>query len=244
MPFNISITSANTIPEFRTSPENFLPGFTPDRPGLSARDLRIKFKYGDSGRPGNGWYWIKPNQQVSSILTYCDFTTEGGGWTLWRSYSYQRQSTLNRTNCNERTIQYQDGFNLFEVPYDWKMAITPAGKNREFLFYVSANGEFDSTAANNYAVVLPTTSVQDFFQGSGTSVAIPCYGKIRGSTFYNTPYTATHINYWWYNTSSFEVHTDSGHIPGAVSSEDNFGYYGSINNTSWPVNSYTLKFVR
>jgi len=227
------------------SSNNFLPGFSSDNPGISARQLQIDFGYGTASNPGNGWYWIQPTPLLQPILTYCDFTTEGGGWTMWRSYSYQNQSTLNRANCNERVAQYRDGFAVFEAPFDWRIAIQD-GAFRQHLAYVSNNGTFDSLAANNYAVISPISAATDFFQGSGSQVTIPCYGRIRGFSVANAPFAGTYTMQWWYNVNSFEYHTDSSiaGVPGSVSSEDNFGYYGTINNTAWPVTAYTVKFVR
>jgi hypothetical protein len=246
MPLDIAVSSNNTIPNFKIVPENFLPGFNPDNPGKSALQLQREFGFGTAGKPGNGWYWIAPNDQLQAILTYCDFTTEGGGWTMWRSYSYQRRGSLANAFTNTRNSQFYDGFDLFEAPHDWRIAIQTRSTNREFLFYISLNGQYDATAQSNFAVVFPSNSSQDFFVGSGQQISIPNYGVLRGYRTFGDPYTGTYRSQWWYNSSNFEVHTDSSvsGIPGSVSSEDNYGFFGTINNTSFPVNSYSVKFVR
>jgi hypothetical protein len=238
--------SNGTISGLSLLSTNFLPGMTPANPGISANNLQANFGYGTAGRPGNGWYWIRPTAQLPTILTYCDFTTEGGGWTMWRSYSFQRQSSLYRTNGNERTAQYQDGFDLFEAPFDWKVGIPLRSTNREFLMYVSTSGQFDAKAQNNFAVISPTGSAQDFFSGAANNTLIPTFGRIRGNIFANAPYIGGTQNAsgWYYNNSSYEQHIDGGSIPGAISSEDNFGYYGTNNTNHWNVDNYTVKFVR
>ena len=245
MPITFNGTDG-TISGLSLQVNNFLPGMTPTNPGISAQNLKVNYGYGTTGKPGNGWYWIQPTSTVPAILTYCDFTTEGGGWTMWRSYSYQRQGSLYRTNGNERSPQYQDGFDLFEAPYDWKVSIPLKGTYREFLMYVSTSGRYDTKALSNYVVVFPTSSTQDFFSGSASANLIPCYGKIRGNAFANSPYSGGVNNAcgWYYNNSSYEQHIDGSSIPGAVSSEDNFGYYGTNNTAHWNVDNYTVKFVR
>jgi hypothetical protein len=93
---------------------------------------------------------------------------------------------------------------------------------------------------------LPTTPAQDFFQGSGNQVTIPNYGVLRGFSTFGPPFTGTYQSQWWYNTNDFEVHTDSSvsGIPGSASSEDNYGYFAVLNTVSFPVNTYSVKFVR
>ena len=245
MAFDVSV-SGSSLSNFVVQPSNFLPGFTPENPGISAANLQAKYGYGTAGKPGNGWYWIRPTVEQPAIFTYCNFTTEGGGWTLWRSYSYQQRGTFVNLSANTRNAQYHSGFDIFEAPYDWKVSIPTLNSNRQFLFYISLTGNFDSVAANNYAVIAPSNTSQDFFIGSGTQVSIPCYGKTRGYSTYGSPYSGGYLSQWWYNTSGYEPHTDSSvsGIPGSASSEDNFGFFNVINNASFPVNSYSLKFVR
>jgi hypothetical protein len=238
--------ASGTIAGLSLLVNNLYPGMTSNNPGTSAWQLQQSFGFGTAGKPGNGWYWIQPTTSVPALLTYCDFTTEGGGWTMWRSYSWQRQGSLYRVNGNERSTQFQDGFDCFEAPFDWKTAIPRRSTNREFLMYVSTSGRFDTKAQNNYAVIFPTGSAQDFFSGAANNILIPTYGRIRGNTFSNSPYTGGTQNAtgWYYNNASYEQHIDGGSIPGAISSEDNFGYYGTNNTSHWNVDNYTVKFVR
>lgn len=217
------------------------PGLSPDNPAPSAKWLLDNYQFGSANKPGNGWYWIGTSA-AAAIHTYCDFTTEGGGWTMWRSYEYDYRLGGYYANDNHQTQQH--GFNWFDTPLYWKRSLR-ASTNEEFLFYISPNGKFDATAANYFVVVKPTSSAQNFFYGSGSSTTgIPCYGKWAGYTIGQAPYSFSYNCYWWYNTSGYEPHTDVGHLPGSVSSEDAFGYWGTINTSRFYSGMINVKMVR
>lgn len=214
------------------------PGLRAGNPAPSAKYLLDNYQFGSAGKPGNGWYWIGGNG-VPSILTYCDFTSQGGGWTMWRSYEYDYRLGGYYANDNHQTQQH--GFHWFDAPLTWKRSIK-SGAQEEFLFYVSSDGFYNS---NYFCVVQPTNSSQNFFYGAGSAVTgIPGYGNIDGYSLGQPPYSFTYHMYWWYNTSGFEPHSDIGHIPNSVSSEDAFGYWGSINSNRFGPGKVDVKMVR
>ena len=58
------------------------------------------------------------------------------------------------------------------------------------------------------------------------------------------PYSFAFHCYWWSYTSATETHADMGHLPGAVSSPDHFGYFGTINSSIWGQDKYFISMAR
>ena len=224
----------------------FSPGYTPSNPGTSAKQLMDDYDYDQ-----NGWYWIKPGSNVPAIYTYCDFTNEGGGWTAYRMYGHNNYpgGGTNFTRNDNATVystlhQFADEF---DPPLSWKQGLK-SGTHTEFFIYISNNGtEFDFNASNNYVVVKPTQTSHDFLhttsRTSGTT-GIPNYGKALGYSIGQPPYSYDYHCYWWMYTTAVETHADMGHLPGAVASQDSFGWFGTKNTAIWDTDKYLIKMAR
>ena len=227
------------------------PGFSPSNPGISAKQLMDTYGYGSSNKPGNGWYWIKPADNLPAIYTYCDFENEGGGWTAFRMYSHYNY------NGGASHIVRNDGYthysvlhkfaDEFDAPLDWKKGLK-SGSNTEYFFYISNNGTtFDTNASNNFVVVKPTQVSEDFLHknnADSTQTGIPCYGKCTGYSIGQPPYDYDYHCYWWSYTSDTETHTDMGHLPNAVASQDAFGHFLTLNSAIWSRGKYLIKMAR
>jgi len=216
-------------------------GFSPSNPGTSAKQLKDTYGYTQ-----NGWYWIKPSSATPAIYTYCDFTTEGGGWTAYRMYGFNNSLGSRNTGYDNYSIEHRFA-DCFDAPLSWKRALK-SGTHTEFLLYVSNSGtDFDANAADNYVVVLPTATSQDFLHknnANGGQQGIPCYGRALGMSIGQAPYSFAFHCYWWSYTGATETHADMGHLPGAVASQDHFGYFGTINSSIWGQDKYFISMAR
>lgn len=222
---------------------DILDGTAPTRAAPSAKFLKDTYNYST-----NGVYWIKPNSFGFPFLTYCDFTTEGGGWTCYRSSIYENR---NFTNSLGYTVTHYSSNAVFFNPELFTLRASiilglKASTYPEFLMYISNDGSYDAHSLNNYVVVKPNSSAQNFLTNTGDQIGgIPTYGKIRG---YNVGAGGLGSGYtvnWWYNTS-YEPHIDAQNagIPNSVSSEDNFGYFGSINSSHYTAGQYRVCLIR
>lgn len=221
-----------------------LDGMAPTRAAPSAKYLKDTFGYAT-----NGVYWIQPASTPFPFLTYCDFTTEGGGWTCVRSTVYENRGNTNNTYYSG--LMTSTGYPEFNpelfILRTSMMSALKAGTYPEFLIYISNAGTFDAHSSNNYCVVKPSTAAQDFLQGTANGLGgIPTYGKIRGYSIGSGGLGSGYTVSWWYNQSSQEPHIDAtgGGIPNSVSSEDAFGFFNSLNTNHYNTGQYHLRFIR
>lgn len=224
-------------------------GLSPDDPAPSAYYLKQTHNYGATGMPGNGLYWIKPtNWNGPPLQTYCDFTTQGGGWTCIKSYIFQNRDLTGSAHLSgRRTSDNGFSFSRFFPPYEWMNKIK-SGTYNSYLFYVSNSGAYDSHSLNNYAVVNPDTSGRDFMGTSGDAVYdIPGYGVVRGYTCTENPNSSGYrMRWWWHSDINYEIHFDTSSVgvPGSVSSEDSFGYYANYNTSHITNDQFLVVCIR
>ena len=74
-------------------------GLTKENPGKSCRDIL------DTSRTTlkSGSYWIQPDGDSFPVLSYCDMSFQGGGWTL-ASYGYVATNTYGTFNSGNKNI--------------------------------------------------------------------------------------------------------------------------------------------
>ena len=74
-------------------------GLTKENPGKSCRDIL------DTSRTTlkSGSYWIQPDGDSFPVLSYCDMSFQGGGWTL-ASYGYVATNTYGTSNNGNKNI--------------------------------------------------------------------------------------------------------------------------------------------
>lgn len=220
-------------------------------PALSGIQLR------DEGYP-SGFYYLQPSGYSTSYYTYVNNDFQGGGWVLFHRVTRSNYDNIAFTSNRDMTNYTSAYSERFMAPWAFMNSIRSArttgniGRS-EFLTYITndINNTNDSHSDNNFAVVKPNTSGQDFADGSGGGVNdIPTYGKIRGYQIQDQiSYWSSGSIYdtrWWYNSdSNYPPHfdTSSTGVPGSITSEDAFGYT-TTNSSHWTGSQFLCWFIR
>ena len=75
---------------------------TKENPGKSCRDIL-------DTTTKSGSYWIQPDGDSFPVLSYCDMSFQGGGWTL-ASYGYVASTSSNNENKNIPNMNHPNGY--------------------------------------------------------------------------------------------------------------------------------------
>ena len=200
---------------------------------------RTCLDYLQHGVTSNGYYWLFDNKD-NRFMTYCDLSSEpNAAWTLIMSWnlgsknlpSFQTKSLtqdvpINQNNPNwdayRQTLARMKSVQSHST--HWRATCSfnrPDFQNlRKSIDYRDyLRGKFSSFDIMN-------------FVGSGQCKPVE-YVNIRGHVAGGAGATAK----FWQASNTWLIHIDSrasgctfAPIAGAVSSEDNFGFYGNVNN--------------
>ena len=177
----------------------------------------------------NGFYWLFDDHD-KRYAAYCDLSSEpGAAWTLVMSWSlennlrqFKRKSFMQDAPVNHNTPNW----------YIYRQTLARMNSIRSRSTYWRATCSFDKMQQK--------IDFKDYMRGKFSDSDIMTYnnGQCLPVDYVNVRgYTASGTTAKFYQTKDFyPVHIESANpgcafhaSSGAVSSEDNFGYYGTIN---------------
>jgi hypothetical protein len=204
-------------------------GTNKEWPGKTCLDIMIM----NASLPSGGFYWVKPGAQPA-FKVFCDMKTEGGGWTLIESFSYQNNTVQ---AAPFRDFAFDSPVNQ-DNPYKWdyyrlsnaRMTDLQSGISR---WRATCNAHLDVNAVMNKDYVIVRQATRDFltpFSGCSSVYSI----NVRGIKCTNclvslnqgsiSPYK----NHLYINSNTY-CGTGSISNVGSVSGETDFGYYTNPN---------------
>ena len=181
-----------------------------------------------SGIQENGYYTVA-DQDGGTLTVYCDFQSEpGSAWTLIMSWSLQ-----NKHLPAFKSDPLSENVPVNEKSPNW--AIYRLSKNA-LSFIKHQSSHWRATCSFNRVKF----DYRDYVRGNLKDFDVITYldeGQCKKIEYINI---RGHVGYQttvpFFQTKNLMLHTDSsyktcgyGGAPGAVSSEDNFGYYYTIN---------------
>lgn len=179
----------------------------------------------------NGYYQIFDQTNDRFITVYCDMNSEqGAAWTLVMSFALRNkgidQIRKNPIRTNAPVNENSPNWNIYRMSFSqMKFIKTQSSHWRVTCSFPTHGVDYKDYARANFADFDVTT-----FLGSAMCKKME-FINIRSHQCAQC--TAT----WWQELNSFLAHIDSHYpkcqlvaSPGALSSEDNFGYYDFVNS--------------